>query len=59
MKRGARFRFGEQSGDQSAHDGAADTEQSSEDEAQVLCTRHNGACDPPDNEADDNVPNEV
>ena len=59
MKRGTRFRFGKQPPDQSADDRATDTKQGRQYETELLSARHNRACDQPDNETDNDVPNEV
>jgi hypothetical protein len=59
MKRGTGFRFGKQARDQSADDRPTDTDQRRHYETEMLSTRHNSACDQPDDEADNNVPNDV
>ena len=43
----------------SADDRTPNAEQSRHDETEMLYTRHNGACDQPNYEADNNVPNDV
>jgi len=59
MKRGAWFRSGKQASDQSADDRTADAEQSRHDETEMLYSRHDGAREQPNYEADNNVPNDV
>jgi hypothetical protein len=59
MKRGAWFRFGKQAANQSADDRTADAEKSRHDETDVLYSRHYGARDQPNYEANNNVPNDV
>ncbi len=59
MKRRTRFRLGKQASDKSAHDRATDTEQRGHDETEILSPGHDRACDQPDDETDNDVPNEV
>jgi hypothetical protein len=59
MKRRTRFRFRKQPSDKSADDGATDANQRRHYETEMLCAGHNRACDQPDNETDNDVPNEV
>jgi hypothetical protein len=59
MKRRTRFRFGKQAADQSADDRATDTEQRGNDETEILSAGHDRACNQPDDETDNDVPNEV
>ena len=59
MKRGAWFRFGKQTANQSADNRATDAEESRQYKTETLYARHNGACNQSDYEADNNVPNQV
>src|SRR5437588_11554377 len=58
-KRRAWFRLGKQTSDQSADDRASDTEYRSHYETEMLRARHNRSCNQTDNEANNDVPNEV
>ena len=55
MKRRTRLRFGKQAADQSTDDRAADAKQRRHYESEVLRARHDGACDPTDDETDDDT----
>jgi hypothetical protein len=59
MKRGTWFGFGKEAADQSADDRPTDAKQGGQYETEMLCARHNGARDQPNDEADNNVPNDV
>jgi hypothetical protein len=59
MKRRTRFRFGKQASDQSADDGTTDTDQCRHYETEMLSARHDRACNQPDDEANNDVPNDV
>ena len=59
MKRGAWLRPGKQAGNQSADDRATDAEDRRHDETEMLYAWHDSACEQPDYEADNDVPNDV
>jgi hypothetical protein len=59
MKRRTRLRFGEQPADQSSGDRTSDPKQRGHYEAEMLCTRHDGARNQTDDETDDDVPDDV
>jgi hypothetical protein len=59
MKGRTRCRLGKQPADKSADDRATDTEYCSHYETEMLYTRHNAACDQTNDEADNDVRNDV
>jgi hypothetical protein len=59
MKGRAWFRLGKQAADQSAYDRATDSNQRRHYEPEVLRARHDGASDQTDDEADNDVPDDV
>ena len=59
MKLGTWFRFGKQASDQTADDRATDAKQNCHYENEMLRAWHDGACNEPDNETDNDGPNDV